>query len=127
MDLVEVGDIFVSDWGYEQTNIDYCDYYKVTRKMKKAMQTVKITMTRRRTTEESAASQMLNQMTMKKARRAMLTRMWRGRAMPGMMQVARMPKMSLMATKGTMMVATAKTAYLISSMCVTLPTPSFAA
>ena len=39
MDLVEVGDIFVSNWGYEQTNIDY---YKVTRKMKKAIKIVSI-------------------------------------------------------------------------------------
>ena len=39
MELIAVGDIFVSDWGYEQTNIDY---YKVTRKMNKAIKIVRI-------------------------------------------------------------------------------------
>jgi len=31
IDHVEVGDVFVSTWGYEQTNVDF---YKVTRKTK---------------------------------------------------------------------------------------------
>ena len=39
MELVNVGDVYVCSWGYDQTNVDF---YKVTRKMKKSIKIVGI-------------------------------------------------------------------------------------
>ena len=53
MDLVEVGDIFVAEWGYDQTNINF---YKVTHKMKKAIKIVSI---ERRVVEDRVQSSLV--------------------------------------------------------------------
>tara|TARA_Y100000589_G_scaffold328657_1_gene373263 strand:+ start:197 stop:826 length:630 start_codon:yes stop_codon:yes gene_type:complete len=38
-DSIQVGDIFVDSWGYDQTNVDF---YKVTKKLKASIKVVKI-------------------------------------------------------------------------------------
>ena len=38
-DSIQVGDIFVDSWGYDQTNVDF---YKVTKKLKASIKIVKI-------------------------------------------------------------------------------------